>query len=114
MSRSNPSSRGAFALLLALGAVALAGSAQAETGWAAAHPRRAQVLERTTQLERRITAEVRSGELGPARAAALRSQVWRVRAREQALARRNGGFITPAQQAALNAQEDRISRKVGP
>ncbi len=114
MSRSRLSSRSALALLLGLGGLVLAASAQAETGWAASHPRQAQVLERTTHLQRRITEEVRTGEIGPARAYALRRQVGRLRAREQALARRNGGYITPQQQAALNAQEDRISRRVGP
>ncbi len=103
----------ALALVLGLGVLSTASPAQAGTRWEAAHPRRDQVLDRTHNLQRRITRERREGEIGPARARALRMQDRRVRAREQTMARRNGGTITRAQQAALNRQENRISQRVG-
>ncbi|OIQ89631.1 hypothetical protein GALL_284780 [mine drainage metagenome] len=106
--------RGVAAAFVGLGALAAVPAAQAETRWEAAHPRRDQVLDRTGHLHQRIARERREGEISPARAHALQLRVRRVRAREQALARRNGGYITPAQQAALNRQENRLSQRVGP
>lgn len=113
MSSRNAVVRGLLAVALGLGALTVATSAQAETRWEAAHPRRDQVLDRTANLRHRIAQQRREGEISPARARALRMQDRRVRAREQAMARRNGGYITPAQQAALNRRENRISHRVG-
>ena len=113
MSRRNSVVHGVLALVFGLGVMSVAMAAQAENRWEAKHPRRDQVLDRIQNLQRRIHQERLEGTMSPARARALRAQTNRVRAEEQAMARRNGGYITPAQQATLNRQEDRISQKVG-
>lgn len=102
------------AFVIGIGALATVASAHAETRWEAAHPRRDQVLDRTQHLNHRIVHERREGQIGVARAHALHAQVRQVRWEEQAMARSNGGYITKAQQAALNQQESVIGRKVGP
>ncbi len=114
MSKNHPVLHGLLALILGLGALSAIPSAQAATRWEAAHPRRDQVLDRTHNLQRRITQERRAGEISPMRAHRLRMQDRRLRQREQAMARRNGGYITRGQQAALNQQANRVSRHVGP
>ena len=104
---------GVLAALLGLGAFTFTTAAQAESRWEATHPRRDQVLDRTQNLQRRITQQRREGEISLRRARALRMQDRHLRAEEQSMARRNGGYITPQQQAALNRQESGLSRRVG-
>lgn len=114
MSIRIPVRQAAAIFVLGIGALAAVASAHAETRWEAAHPRRDQVLDRTQHLNRRIVQERREGQIGVARAHALHAQVRQVRREEQAMARSNGGYITKAQQAALNQQENIIGRTVGP
>lgn len=111
MSTRIPIRQAVAALLVGIGSLAAVASAHAETRWESVHPRRDQVLDRTRHLDRRIVHERREGEIGAARAQALHAQV---RLEQRAMARSNGGFIIPARQAALNQQQDAISRKVGP
>ncbi|SCC92407.1 conserved exported hypothetical protein [Thiomonas sp. X19] len=99
---------------LALGTLLVATSAQAETHWEHAHPRRDQVLDRTQHLNRRIVHERREGELTAAQAHALHAQVRQTRLEQRAMAQTNGGYITKVQQAGLNQQQNAISRKIGP
>lgn len=113
MSSHRPLVSSLLAMLLGLGSLTAFTAAQAETRWEAAHPRRDQVLDRTQNLRRRITQQRREGELSPQRARVLRRQDQHLRTEEQAMARRNGGYITPQQQARLNRQENGLSRRVG-
>ena len=101
---------GAFAL----GTPLVATSAQAESHWEHVHPRRDQVLDRTQHLNRRIVHERREGELTAAQAHNLHAQVRQTRLEQRAMAQANGGYITRAQQAGLNQQQNAISRRVGP
>ncbi len=78
-----------------------------------AHPRRDQVNDRVQNLNQRIRSERRAGELSPARARRLHAQVHHTRMEQRAMARRNGGYITRAQQARLNRQQNAISRRIG-
>jgi hypothetical protein len=94
-------------------ALSTAGAAWAETAWEATHPRRDQVNDRLEHQNRRIHQEVREGELSHAQAAKLHRQDHRVRQEERAMASRHGGHITKPEQAALNRQENRISREIG-
>lgn len=114
MSLRIPVRRAVAALVLGVGPLVAIASAHAETPWEATHPRRDQVLDRTRHLDRRIVHERREGQIGAAQAHALHAQVRQVRLEEQAMARGNGGFITGAQQAALNRQENAIGWRVGP
>ena len=77
------------------------------------HPRRDQVLDRSQFQNRRITRQVRAGELTHAQAHALRRNDARIAGREQYLARRNGGYITKKQQAHLNRRLDNNSKRIG-
>lgn len=103
----------ALLCLLTLGALAPLGTAQAATAWEHAHPRRDQVLDRTQHLNARIRHERREGELTGAQAHRLHTQVRQTRLEQRSMAHTNGGYITKAQQAGLNQQENAISRQVG-
>ncbi|MDE2120337.1 MAG: hypothetical protein KGJ64_06575 [Betaproteobacteria bacterium] len=101
------------ALLCALALGALAPAAHAGASWERAHPRRDQVLDRTQHLNARIRHERREGELTGAQARNLHAQVRNTRLEQRTMARSNGGYITKAQQAGLNQQENAISHQVG-
>jgi len=87
-----------------------AGVALAEPHWDAAHPRRAEVTARAENLDRRISAERRDGELSRGQAHVLRAADTRILARERFDARRHDGHISRAEQMRLNRSENRISR----
>ncbi len=91
----------------------IAASAQAETPWEHSHPRRDQVNDRLEHENARIRHEVREGEMSPRRAARLHHQVHTVRREERLMASQHGGHITRQEQGVLNAQENRISRRIG-
>ena len=101
------------ALLCALALGALAPAAHAAGSWERAHPRRDQVIDRTQHLNARIRHERHEGELTAAQARNLHAQVRNTRLEQRSMARSNGGYITKAQQAGLNQQENAISRQVG-
>lgn len=91
----------------------LAAPAIAQTPWQAQHPRRAQVDARLRTQDARIDEELRTGQITPARAARLHDADHRIRAHEQRMAAMHGGHITADDQARLNAEEDRISHRIG-
>ena len=103
----------ALLCMIALGALAPLGAAQAATRWEHAHPRRDQVLDRTQHLNARIRHERREGEITGAQARNLHAQVRSTRLEQRSMAHSNWGYITKAQQAGLNQQENAISRQVG-
>ena len=103
-------------LLAAMGLVLAAGSvtaASAETPWQQSHQRRVEVNERLKVQDYRIHQERREGELNAYQAARLHRADYRIRAQERHFARRDGGHITPAEQARLNHEENRVSRHIG-
>ncbi len=100
--------------LLAASALLTAPLAMAETPWQAAHPARAEVLQRANHLDQRIAYARWIGALTPWRAAALQHQVAQVRWRQGVLARRQGGALMRSQYWALNRQEDAISQEIAP
>jgi hypothetical protein len=112
MSRSYRSVLTAAAAAVSLGC--LSAPAMAQGAWAAQHPLRAEVNERLAKQDMRIDQKVRMGQLGPAQAARLHAADRRIRAHEQRMAAMHGGDITPREQAKLNAEEDRVSREIGP
>jgi hypothetical protein len=77
------------------------------------HPRRDQVLDRTQRQNRRITHEVREGELSHGQAHALRRNDRSVAQQQRAAAKANGGFITKQQQQSLNAELNSNSKQIG-
>ena len=102
-------------LLVGLAALAVAAPsfARGDHRFEAHHPRRDQVLDRSQFQNRRITRQVREGELTHAQAHTLRRNDARIAGREQYLARRNGGYITKKQQAHLNRRLDNNSKRIG-
>jgi hypothetical protein len=87
--------------------------ASAETLWQYDHPRRAEVNERLGYQNYRIHDGVEDGRINPWRAARLHAEDRTIRLEEQTMARFNGGYITPAEQRALNQQENAVSRQIG-
>ena len=77
------------------------------------HPRRDQVLDRTQLQNRRITQQVREGELSHAQARNLRYRDATIAHRQQVLAHKNGGYITKQQQANLNKRLNANSKRIG-
>jgi hypothetical protein len=100
------------ALSLATLATSLA-SASAETLWQYNHPRRAEVNARLGYQNYRIDQGEASGRISPYRARQLHAEDRAIRYEERAMARINGGYITPAEQRALNQQENAVSRQIG-
>ncbi|HUN90586.1 MAG TPA: hypothetical protein VMU33_00905 [Burkholderiaceae bacterium] len=101
------------AVVVALLGATVASSAMAETQWEKNHPRRDQVNDRLANQNRRITQEVKEGEMSKAKAANLRSNDRTIRSEERAMASQDGGHITKADQRALNQQLNANSRKIG-
>jgi hypothetical protein len=97
----------------ALSLACIAAPAMAQTPWQAQHPRRAQVDTRLRTQDARIDEELRTGQITPARAARLHEADQRIRAHEQHMAAMHGGHITADDQARLNAEEDRVSHRIG-
>ncbi|MDE2278319.1 MAG: hypothetical protein KGK04_01910 [Xanthomonadaceae bacterium] len=77
------------------------------------HPRRDQVVDRTQRQNRRITNQVREGELTHAQAHALRASDHSVAQQQRADAKANGGYITKTQQKALNQELNANSKQIG-
>jgi hypothetical protein len=92
-------------LALALAASALGASAAAASAQPLEHPRKAEVLARATHERREIKAELRRGEISPARAHRLLAADRRV-VREV----KHHRMLTVAEQRRLNHQETRIHR----
>jgi hypothetical protein len=106
--------------LFSIAAIALATlgtsftAASAETLWQFNHPRRAEVNARLGYQNFRINQGEASGRITPYQAERLHAEDRMIRYEERAMARFNGGYITPAEQRALNQQENVVSRQIGP
>jgi hypothetical protein len=88
-------------------------SASAETLWQFNHPRRAEVNDRLGFQNYRINQGVADGRITPYQAQRLHAEDYAIRSEERTMADINGGYITPAQQRALNQQENTVSRRIG-
>ena len=94
-------------------AVGIAGSANAETAWEKAHPRRDQVNDRLQNQNKRIQKEVAQGEITQKQANRLHRKDRQIRQEERLMAGQNGGHITKGEQRVLNQQENKVSRQIG-
>lgn len=99
---------GAATLVATLG---LAAQAQAQS-FAQTHPRRAEVNERLSNQNARISNGVKDGQLTHGEAKAMRADDRAIRAEERADAAVNGGHITQAEKRNLNRQENANSRAI--
>jgi hypothetical protein len=102
---------GLAVLVTTLGLVACT-SQMASAGWAQNHPRRAEVNARLEVQNWRINQALSHGKITPAQANALHAQDQFIRKEERFDAKQNGGYITPAEQKALNQQENKVSGKI--
>jgi len=87
-------------------------SQMASAGWAQNHPRRAEVNARLEVQNWRINQALSHGKITPGQASALHAQDQFIRKEERFEAGQNGGHITPAEQKALNQQENKVSGKI--
>jgi hypothetical protein len=102
--------------MLALSIAMIGGTmtaAMAQTQWERDHPRRDQVNERLENQDRRINQEVREGEITRGQANQLHHEDHVIRQEERAMSRFDNGHITPAEQKALNQQENAVSGQIG-
>ncbi|GEP61746.1 hypothetical protein [Reyranella soli] len=84
----------------------------AESVWDHNHPRRDQVNDRIAHQERRITRELREGEITRGQAHAMRLQERGIHAEERADAQLHGGHITRVEQAQLNRDLNSVGREI--
>jgi hypothetical protein len=96
----------AFTGILVLNAIA-------ETRWERNHPRRDQVNDRLENQNRRINQERREGEITKGQAQQLHQEDRAIRNEERTMSKFNNGHITPAEQKALNQQENAVSKQIG-
>jgi hypothetical protein len=101
--------RRSYALAAAVAlAIGCSSNCPSFANFAQQHPRRAEVLGRAGNLNRRINNDY--GHLG-GQYGHLETQDRSIVAQEQRDARRNGGFITRGQQGQLNREENSLSRE---
>lgn len=97
--------------------IAMVGStitaAMAETPWERNHPRRDQVNDRLQNQNRRINQELREDEISKQQARRLHREDRAIRREERTMSKFDGGHITPAEQKALNQQENAVSGQIG-
>ena len=93
--------------------VSLSGNALAETKFQQYHPRRAEVNGRLANQNRRISTEVKDGQISRQRASYLHSEDHQIRTEERDEASQNNSHITRLEQASLNQQENHVSQQIG-
>ena len=98
-------------LLAALG-LALVAPTPALANWRTAHPRRTEVNARLRNLDRRVGAERREGDLTNAQARDLRGEDRTIRQEERDMARNDNGHITKPEKRVLNQQENALSSQI--
>lgn len=102
---------GKSVILVAAG-LSILGSSPAMANWRTGHPRRAEVNARLRNLDHRIRAERREGDLTGAQARYMRREDRTIRQEERDMARYDNSHITRADQRALNQQENALNRQI--
>jgi hypothetical protein len=95
--------------LAALSLLIAAAPCFAKDQFAKNHPRRAQVLGRDANLNRRVNAN--KGDLG-GHYGQLKHEDQAIRHQEQRDAKNNDGHITKGEQAQLNKEENHVNRQI--
>jgi hypothetical protein len=93
-------------------AAGAAGAASAMTPWQAAHPARAEVNHRLTDLNLRIAQEHREGQISAFQARRLHAEVKQVRFQEKRLARSQNGRLDYRQTVRLNREASGVARRL--
>lgn len=84
-----------------------------ETQWDKDHPRRTEVNDRLKNQNKRITNEVKDGQITKGQAQNLRANDKTIRGEEKAMASQDNGHITKTDQKALNQQLNQNSQAIG-
>jgi hypothetical protein len=84
-----------------------------ETQWQKDHPRRTEVNDRLKNQNKRITNEVKDGQISKSQAKQLRSNDKTIHGEERAMASQDNGHITKTDQKALNQQLNQNSQAIG-
>ncbi|MFI5349063.1 MAG: hypothetical protein ACHQ2Z_05940 [Elusimicrobiota bacterium] len=80
--------------------------------WLGEHPRQAEVLRRDWREQDRINTLYADGKISAAQRDAILTELRGVAGEDRADSKANGGFITPAEQAAMNKQENKINGQI--
>ncbi|MFC5473258.1 hypothetical protein [Paraherbaspirillum soli] len=102
-----------LAAVATIGGMLTSNAFAADSQWQKNHPRREQVNNRLKNQNKRITNEVKEGEISKAQAKQLRSNDKGIRTEERAMAAQNGGHITKQEQKTLNQQLNQNSAAIG-
>ena len=86
---------------------------QALVKWLGEHPRQAEVLRRDWREQDRINTLYADGKISAAQRDAILTELRGVAGEDRADSKANGGFITPAEQAAMNRQENKVNGQIG-
>ena len=77
------------------------------------HPRRDQVNDRIENQDKRISKEVKEGEITKQQAKELRKKDKNIRQEERSMARQDGGHLNKGEQRNLNQQLNQNSKEIG-
>jgi hypothetical protein len=99
---------------IAVSLLSLSVSAASANPWQANHPRRAEVNDRLAVQNFRINHGEANGTITPLQAQQLHAEDHAIRTEEKTMAGLNGGHITKSEQRALNQQENKVSKQIGP
>ena len=70
------------------------------------------MLDRAAHQRAVILRQARTGRISPAKAHRLLAANHRIVRTEHRMARRNGGYITPAQQRRLDREQTHLGRRI--
>ena len=101
-----------LAAIATLGTLLAAPVFAQETQWDKDHPRRTEVNDRLQNQNKRITNEVKSGQITKTQAQNLRANDKTIHGEEKAMASQDNGHITKTDKKALNQQLNQNSQAI--
>jgi hypothetical protein len=99
-------------IVMSLGVVAATTQIASAKTWQQTHPRLDEVNARLEVQNWRINQALKQGKISVGRAVALHEKDQFIRTEERFEAHQDGSHITPAEQKALNQQENSVSGKI--
>jgi hypothetical protein len=99
-------------IVMSLGVVAATTQIASAKTWQQTHPRRDEVNARLEVQNWRINQALKQGKISVGQADALHDKDQFIRKEERFEAHQDGSHITPAEQKALNQQENSVSGKI--
>jgi hypothetical protein len=99
-------------IIMSLGVVAATTQIASAKTWQQTHPRRDEVNARLEVQNWRINQALKQGKISVGQADALHDKDQFIRQEERFDAHQDGSHITPAEQKAINQQENSVSGKI--